>query len=171
MIWFGSRILSIFMVSNQRFDHSLFIKTLNFFHPSLLLFTMFETKLAPTQASNNKSYSIQITTIDLNSNLCWSLSMMMYIHGQVKLSYLTSEKKASAREDPTLPGMLKTPWLRHGLWTPRIETSSPIICVIQQQRNFKMMLTRCILIWVIIPKFMVWFETWWDPTRRKQFHK
>lgn len=64
---------------------------------------MFETKVAPTQASNNKSYSIQITTIRINSVnfLCWSLSMMMYICGQVKISYLTSEKKASAREDPT----------------------------------------------------------------------
>ncbi|CAL5432783.1 unnamed protein product [Camellia sinensis] len=54
----------------------------------------------PVKTSN--SHSVQITTICLNGDnfLRWSQSVRMYICGQGKIGYITSDKKAPAVNDP-----------------------------------------------------------------------
>ena len=53
--------------------------------------------------TNSESHSVQITTIRLNGDnfLRWSQSVRMYIRGRGKMGYLTGEKTAPAKADPT----------------------------------------------------------------------
>ena len=59
--------------------------------------------ISKNNETHTDSQSVQITNIRLNGDnfLRWSQSVQMYIRDRGKIEYLTGEKKASTKEDPS----------------------------------------------------------------------